>query len=497
MISLISRVSSARSARPFVRSTLTRVTSSLALAAALAALVATTAIAQPIPQTMTMRNFFKVGTDSLTFNRPVLVKPYPAEDSAFIVLQQNGRIITVRWNGSAWRKTDSASVTVNSGTSGIDERGLLGFAFHPNYMQNGKYYVYYVGGTGSAHLNIVAERTAGPTFRPLTADAQRTIFRITDPYDNHNAGTMGFDGEGHLVFAIGDGGTTQGDPQNRAQNPDSLHGKFLRIDVNSDAYPSDTARNYAIPATNPYKDSASVRPEIWARGLRNPWKWSFHPVTGDIWVGDVGQDNWEEISRVPKGANLGWRQREAASCFNPSSNCLSTGLQAPALSIASPTNTSITGGVFFIGNPSSAYHGTYIFGDYGSHIIRAARVRNDSLVDTTRIGSVNKVVSFDRDRQGRVLATSISPTTGFNISSNVGQVMLLESPDMVLGPVNLRAANKALQKPLALATVLANPDRYEILQLDGTKVRGLPTGVFLVREKAASGAARLMTAVHE
>ena len=450
--------------------------------------------AQTIPTSVTIRNFFKSGNDSLTFIRPVLVKPYPAEDSAFIVLQQNGRIVTVRWNGAAWRKTDSASVTVMGGANGIDEQGLLGFAFHPNYATNRKYYVYYVGGTSQARLNVVAERTAGETLRPATSDAQRTIFRITDPYDNHNAGTLGFDGEGHLVFAIGDGGTTQGDPQNRAQNRDSLHGKFLRIDVNSDAYPADTTRNYAIPATNPFKDSANIRPEIWALGLRNPWKWSFHPTTGEIWVGDVGQNNWEEISRVPKGANLGWRVMEAASCFNPSTGCQTAGFQMPALSIASPSNTSITGGVFFTGNPSSAYHGTYIFGDYGSHNVWAARVQNGMLTDSVRIGSVNKVVSFDRDRQGRILATSISPTTGFSINDNTGRVMVLESPDMGFAPVSLRDAAHARNRTgtIRLADVLRHPERYDVKGLDGRRHRGAPSGLVLVTEKNRPGAPRLM-----
>ncbi len=489
MISLFSRVSSARSDRRFVRWALTCTTLSLALAA----LVATTAIAQPIPKTVTMRNFFKVGTDSLTFNRPILVKPYPAEDSAFIVLQQNGRIVTVRWNGSAWRKTDSASVTVRGGTSGNSEEGLLGFAFHPNYPQNRRYFTYFVGGTGGGNaprFNILAERTAGSSGRPATGDPQRTILSISDPYDNHNGGTIGFDKEGHLVLGIGDGGTVNGDPENRAQNLDSLLGKFLRVDVDSpDAYPNDSTRNYAIPSTNPFAVSGG-RPEIWAYGARNPFKWSFHPVTGEIWLGDVGQWDWEEVTRVPKGANLGWRLREGNVCFNPAQNCPSSvGLERPVLVLPHTEASCITGGVFFAG-PVSAFNGTYIFGDFGTSRVWASRVQNDTLVDLTEIGTVSRVVSFDRDRKGRILVSAIG-TTATN-----GRVLVLESPDMVLGPVNLRAANQALQKPLALATVLANPDRYEILQLDGTKVRGLPTGVFLVREKGVSGAARVLSVVN-
>jgi glucose/arabinose dehydrogenase len=455
------------------------------------------AVAQPFPNNVTIRNFFKSGSDSLTFIRPVLVKPYPAEDSAFVVLQQNGRIVTVRWDAGMWRKTDSASVTVLGGASGIDEQGLLGFAFHPGFLQNRRYFIYFVGGTSGTRFNILAERIAGVSLRPATSDAHRTILRVRDPYDNHNAGTIGFDGEGHLVLAIGDGGTTQGDPQNRAQNPDSLLGKFLRLDVDSpDAYPADTTRNYAIPATNPFRDSAGYRPEIWALGARNPWKWSFHPVTGEIWAGDVGQNTWEEITRVPKGANLGWRLREGPACFNPSTNCPSAGLQPPALSLQRSHASSVTGGVFFMGDPASAYHGAYIFGDYGTHHVWAARVQNGMLVDSTRIGSVNKVVSFDRDRQGRILATSISPTTGFNISSNIGRVFVLESTDMPPGPVGIARRNGVPPRPLTLETVLRDPSRYELRGLDGKAISGVPSGAFIVRDRISGRPLRLMSSLH-
>jgi hypothetical protein len=188
---------------------------------------------------------------------------------------------------------------------------------------------------------------------------------------------------------------------------------------------------------------------------------------------------------------------EAAACFNPATNCQTAGYQMPALSIASPSNTSITGGVFFTGNPSSAYHGTYIFGDYGSHNVWAAHVQNGLLTDSTRIGSVNKVVSFDRDRQGRVLASSISPTTGFSISSNIGRVFVLESPDMVLGPVSLRPGRHTAATPFRLTDVLNRPDRYLVRGLDGRAIeagaRGsFPSGVFLVSRRGENATAQVM-----
>jgi glucose/arabinose dehydrogenase len=454
---------------------------------------ATASSAALLPNTVTFRNYFKSGTDSLTFNRPVVVKPYPGVDSTFIVLQQSGQILTVRWVDGGWRRTDTASVTVLAGTSGSDEQGLLGFAFHPNFAQNGKYYIYFVSGTATDRFDVLAERIAGSSKRPATTDSHRTLFRVSDPYDNHNGGALGFDAEGHLVLAIGDGGTTNGDPENRAQNKMSFFGKFLRFDVNgADAFPSDTTRNYAIPSSNPFKDSTAYLPEIWAYGLRNPWKWSFHPVTNEIWAGDVGQDTYEEISLVPKGSNLGWRLREGPICFNPTTGCPSAGLQPPAKSIHSSQGSSVTGGVFFMGATSSAFHGTYIFGDYGSHRVWAMRVENGVLIDSTVIGSVNKVASFDTDRQGRILATSISSASGFQVTSNNGRVFVLESPDMVLGPTALRNAARPSVRALSRAEILRAPADYEIRRFDGRGVGSSFVGTVLVRKKGSADSFQLM-----
>jgi len=452
-----------------------------------ALLTATETAAQQIPQTVTIRNFFKVGNDSLAFSRPILTKPYPGEDSAFIVLQQNGRIVTVRWMGTAWRKTDSASVTVLGGTNGNDEQGLLGFAFHPNYAQSRKYYLYFEDGTsgsGGSRFNLLVERTAGESLRPATGDPQRTILRLRDPYDNHNGGTIDFDTEGHLVLGIGDGGTINGDPQNRAQNLDSLHGKFLRFDVNGpDAFPGDTTRNYAIPATNPFAVSGG-RPEIWAYGARNPFRWSFHPVTGEIWLGDVGQWDWEEVTRVPKGANLGWRLREGNVCFDPAQDCPSAGLEPPVLVLPHTQASCIIGGAFFVG-PVSAFNGTYIFGDFGTSRVWAARVQGDTLANLTEIGSVSRLASFDRDRQGRILASSLGST------ATNGRVLVLESPDMVLGPVNLRAdrtMRAARTARVKLSDLRAHPEAYEWRGADGRLLATPMTykGVAFVRAKGSA-----------
>ncbi|MCD6025435.1 MAG: hypothetical protein K0Q91_2351, partial [Fibrobacteria bacterium] len=390
-----------------------------------------------------------------------------------------------------WAKTDSAVFSVLNGTSGGNEQGLLGFAFHPNYNANGKYYIYYIASGPGNGFDVIAERTADGTRRPKSEDAQRTILKLADPYNNHNGGTIAFGTDGYLYFGLGDGGDG-GDPQNRAQNLDSLFGKFLRLDVGgTDDYPADTTRNYAVPADNPFVGQAGRRPEIWAYGVRNPYRWAFHPTNGQLWMGDVGQDAVEEIARVTKGANMGWKVREGNNCYNASS-CNFTSMTPAVIAINQPTAQSITGGTFFTGNPASLYHDVYIFGDYVTDSIWAARIVNDSATERVRLGLINNIVSFNRDHQGRVFAITLSNTSG--VQTNNGIVYVLESPDMAPGPVSLRPGRRPGVKALTLADVRRNPGAYRFTGLDG---RAIPagtrfTGAVLVRENGSAEPAQLI-----
>ena len=462
-----------------------------ALTGAAAGLLLAAAVlpAQTIPNNVTFRNYF--GT--MTFNRPVQFLQYPGEDSTHIVVQQTGRIITVQRQGGNWVKTDSAVFTVNGGTSGGNEQGLLGFAFHPQFRTNRKYYVHYMGGTGNG-FHMVAERTADVTLRPKSGDPQTTVLRMNDFASNHNGGTVAFGPDGKLYLAFGDGGNANDTP-NLAQNLDTLFGKFLRIDVDGqDAYPSDTTRNYGIPADNPFLGQAGRRPEIWAYGLRNPYRWNFHPTTGHIWVGDVGQNLWEEVSRIHTGGlNLGWRVREAAFCFNPSSGCTSEGVTPPARSIQRSHGQSVTGGAVFTGDPTSAYHGVYIFGDYVTDHVWAMRISEGILTDSVRIGQVFGVASFDRDAKGRVFAVSLSNAS--SVGSNNGVVFILESPDMRPAPVSLRQGRRATAPTIRASDLVRNPEAYDLRTLDGRAGRregGLPAGMFLAARKGDPASARLV-----
>jgi glucose/arabinose dehydrogenase len=468
-------------------------------ACGLAALALLTTAAQAaLPNTVTVRNFF----GSMTFARPVHFVQYPANaapDSTYIVVQQGGKLMTVGRQGGAWAKSDSAVLTVNGGTSSGNEQGLLGFAFHPQFATNRKYYVYYIAsGSTQGGFDLLAERVADSTLRPKTSDAMRTLLRITDPYNNHNGGTMYFGpNDGYLYFGIGDGGNG-GDPQGRAQNTDSLLGKFLRFDVDGpDAFPSDTTRNYAIPATNPFVGVSGYKPEIWAYGVRNPWKWSFHPVTGELWVGDVGQSYMEEVSRVPKGGNMGWRVREGNTCFNTSNNsspltsCTFTGMIPSVINQPRSKAQSITGGAFFAGDPSSAYHGVYFYGDYATDSLWAARIVNDSVTEQIKIGTLNTVASFNLDRQGRVFALNVDN----------GTVNILESPDMKPAATPLRPGRAMTGAARIRALDVArNPERYVLRDLDGRMLdpralREAPTGAFFAIDRQSPGTATLLTVV--
>ncbi|HLU69165.1 MAG TPA: PQQ-dependent sugar dehydrogenase, partial [Fibrobacteria bacterium] len=270
-------------------------------------------VSREIPRTVTLRDFFGGG---FTLERPVAIAEMPGHDSVFAVTQQSGAVVLAHRDADSWLKHtfDSVGVSsVNSGAAGEDG-GLLGFAFHPDYVNNRIYYLYYVAAvTVKPHPGriLLEERYADSTLRARdTTRAPRLILSLDKPYVYHNGGTLRFGPDGFLYTAIGDGGSS-GDPQNRAQNPGVLWGKFLRIMPDGpDAYPDDPTRNYGVPADNPFVDSAGYLPEIWAYGLRSPWKWDWNPLTGTIWVGDVGQSQYEEVTTVPRGGNLGWKIRE-------------------------------------------------------------------------------------------------------------------------------------------------------------------------------------------
>ena len=246
---------------------------------------------------------------------------------------------------------------IESIVSSIGERGLLSVAFHPNYKNNGNFYVNYtntIGDTVVARYSVSAD--------PNVADRDSSIILLTipQPFSNHNGGGLQFGPDDYLYIGMGDGGSA-GDPQNNAQNKGSLLGKILRIDVDS-SFP------YAIPSGNPFVGNPLARDEIWALGLRNPWRFSFDRLTGDLFIADVGQGSWEELNfqlvKSSGGENYGWRMMEGSQCFNPPANCNDGTLTLPILEYDHTLGCSITGGFRYRGNSNPQLYGIYIYGDF-------------------------------------------------------------------------------------------------------------------------------------
>jgi glucose/arabinose dehydrogenase len=259
---------------------------------------------------------------------------------------------------------------ITSKVSHGGEQGLLGLAFHPNFKSNGKFYVNFTNTAGDTAINEY--RLSPPSSNHVTL-AGRRVMTIGQPYANHNGGDIAFGPDGYLYIATGDGGSA-GDPGNRAQSLTSLLGKILRINVNGKT----STRGYLIPSSNPYVGKTG-RDEIWSRGLRNPWRFSID-TNGTLWIGDVGQDRYEEVDRTVRGVNpvggkaknYGWRVLEGRHCYRPSSGCSTTGKTMPLAEyrhdVANTTddNCAVTGGYVYRGSAYPALVGQYVYGDYCS-----------------------------------------------------------------------------------------------------------------------------------
>jgi glucose/arabinose dehydrogenase len=243
--------------------------------------------------------------------------------------------------------------------SDASERGLLGIAFHPDFANNGFFYVNYTDKQGNT---VIARFTAqGETADPAS---EMVLLRVDQPYANHNGGMVAFGLDGYLYLGLGDGGSA-GDPQNHAQSLNTHLGKLLRLDV-------DGGEPYVVPADNPFASQPDALPEIWAYGLRNPWRFSFDRATGDLYIGDVGQGQWEEIDFLPAGtpggANFGWRLREGAHPYANDPQPEST-LVEPVFEYNHSQGCSVTGGVVYRGQALPEMNGVYLLGDYCSGLV--------------------------------------------------------------------------------------------------------------------------------
>jgi len=329
----------------------------------------------------------------LKFNNPVELVHAGDGSNRLFVVEQSG---TIRYF-DATKKPASATLFLdikNKVRSG-GEMGLLGLAFHPNFKNNGFVFVNYT--RDNPRKSVVARyKVNNPATGAADPASEAILLTYAQPFSNHNGGAVHFGPDGYLYISTGDGGSG-GDPKNYAQDQTSLLGKILRLNVNSTDF-----GHYGIPADNPFIDNTdNAREEIYAYGLRNPWRMSFDPVTKKLWTGDVGQNQIEEIDIVEKGGNYGWRLKEANECFNPKSNCQQPGLIDPVWSYTHANgDISITGGYVYRGSKLPALVGKYVYGDYASGRIWALEVpANGKAINDLIVNKSASISAFGLDEQ--------------------------------------------------------------------------------------------------
>jgi glucose/arabinose dehydrogenase len=337
-----------------------------------------------------------VAFPQLHFNNPVGI--YNAGDGSnrLFVVEQAG-VIKVFENTQNVSTADvflDISDRVRSG----GELGLLGLAFHPNFNENGYFYVDY---TADAPLRSVISRfSVSQTNGHADVNSEVIMLQVAQPFSNHNGGQIAFGPDGYLYIASGDGGG-EGDPLGNGQNRSTLLGKILRIDVTS---PSSGSLNYSIPRSNPFAgNSQAYREEIYAYGLRNPWRFSFDFVTGRLLVADVGQDRIEEIDIVRDGKNYGWNIMEGSLCYSPPSGCNQTGLELPVWEYDHTLGNAVTGGFVYRGAAFPDLAGAYIYGDYGSGRIWALRYNGTGIPMNVELAHTSlNIPSFGIDQQNEL-----------------------------------------------------------------------------------------------
>ncbi len=343
-------------------------------------------------------------TDGL--EQPVHVNAPRLDPRRLFIVEQAGRIRIVK-DGSL---LGDAFLAIENRVSCCGERGLLSVAFHPDFETNGRFFVDYTNRSGDT---VIARYQVGPDPERADRDSERILLTIEQPFANHNGGQLAFGPDGSLYVGMGDGGSG-GDPFNYAQNDDSLLGKLLRVDVDVDDPPY-----RRVPPDNPHADRGDPLGLIWAKGLRNPWRFSFDRATDDLYIGDVGQNRFEEIDVQAAGSrgdeNYGWRIFEGDACHDPrpASSCPNpaTGLTFPVLAYDHDSGCSVTGGFVYRGCALPDLRGQYFFSDYCTPFIQTFVLANGMVTDlqdrTTALAPgrgrrINGVVSFGEDARGEL-----------------------------------------------------------------------------------------------
>lgn len=370
----------------------------------------------------------QLGTPITNANSPVALTHAPDGSGRLFIVERAGRIRI--WDGGALRTFLDLRSRVNTNDSGGDERGLLALAFSPGYATNGHFYVNYISSNSSPRGSTVISRF---TVNPANADdgietSEEVILVIPQPEPNHNGGQINFGPDGYLYIGMGDGGGAgdlHGSVGNGQAN-DTFLGKMLRIDV--EGFP-DPGLPYAIPADNPFLLDTQVPNEIWAFGLRNPWRWSFDRKTGDMYIADVGQYEWEEVNFIPAastgGENFQWRRVEGFNTFNSGTPLTKGTSTDPVFEYDHNAGSSITGGYVYRGSSFPRMEGIYYFGDYNSgRIWGLQRDPSGNWIDRQFLDTSLNVSSFGEDEAGNLYVASLFTGDIYRLSDTRGETYL-------------------------------------------------------------------------
>jgi len=339
---------------------------------------------------------------NLSFKR--LTGMYQAPDGRWFVTEQAGRITAITPNVPNAAAAEILDITDRVSTAG-NEEGLLGFAFAPDFAQSRAFYVYY--SAANPRRSVISRFIANAASGSAAArGGEMVLLEIAQPFSNHNGGQMVFGPDGYLYIGLGDGGSAR-DPQGNGQNLSTLLAKLLRIDVSGGGA-------YKVPSDNPFVGRQGARGEIWAYGLRNPWRFSFDKVAGALWLADVGQDAREEVDIITRGGNYGWSVMEGSQCLGGGTGCNHDGMQPPIIDYANAGNDcSITGGFVYRGSAVPALQGAYVYADYCSGKIWGLRAQGSVRGENAQIGSAGfNVSSFAQGSDGEIYVLQHSDSGG-------------------------------------------------------------------------------------
>lgn len=472
----------------------TRALSRLPTLLTLASVLASAAWAQ-LPTAVKLTPAF--GTDGANkFRYPVDFQEVQGLPGVFAVLEQGNasssdkaRIWLLEKDGAAYAKKEFLAIDV---LKGGEEPGLLGLAFHPKFTENRRYFIYYVAPGGSSMLD---ERAADLTLRKDAGGSAKNLITFTRNRTNHNGGQLAFGKDGFLYAAFGEDG--QYDP---AQRLNTFLGKLVRLDVDKPA----GGKNYGIPTDNPYANSTDANfKEIWAHGLRNPWRFSFDPATDKLWLADVGEKAKEEIDVVGKGDNLGWPQTEGTGCSSFYPSCTSGSYVAPIKDLKRDSSTCIVGGYIFRGKPTSEAFGHYVFADFQLRYLYVMILADGRNAGVKRIGTApDYISSMGTDAQGNLYALGWEKGIIYQLDDPAFHgtgvpVRSLARPEP-RGPFLLRGHEGPVVSPAwvtageILDLIRADGSRQAALR-SGDRLKGIPPGTYIARIRGAPDApARLV-----